>query len=306
MMTSAQLVAFVQTVAADALTNLGKAQQQHVAAKEKLKVAKVAAAAALNADSEQWNEESEDVLREAGRAAAAAAAAGDMVKDASLELQEAQDLCRQLGVLASGAVTRTPLPNSALQRASGHLDPAARATNTSPSTALDRSSARPRAAAGSRPEPNPPTPAARQAQPNPPSGQPPRATAQDTPAILKPAGAQPRSKWTDHDTNLLIKAWQDTDKYDAKYSRIQQDIQNGVIPMHYHGYSQANIRDKLRLTKTSLLVKDGILPAGFDRIRLDKAYVKRVEKAGRNPHRKEADIENGKPTRMEYEASDAE
>ena len=122
---------------------------------------------------------------------------------------------------------------------------------------------------------------------------------------------QERQAWVKKDIQMLVKA---VDAYACKWSTIEKEIKAGTIPFERPRDQQA-LRDKARLLKQDLLKYvfprlcprylltpvlshrcDGKLPAGFDLVVLGKKEREAVMACGKNPDRKEADVdENGEP-----------
>ncbi|EJT79157.1 hypothetical protein GGTG_04245 [Gaeumannomyces tritici R3-111a-1] len=107
-----------------------------------------------------------------------------------------------------------------------------------------------------------------------------------------PKTPQKRTAWSTHDCTQLIRAICD---HEAKWSKIAAGIKNGEIPFDRERDQQA-LRDKARLLKVDMLKTDQILSPGFDNVVLGRKERRAVEEVGRNPERKEADMENGIPT----------
>ncbi|KAL8381100.1 hypothetical protein RB595_005399 [Gaeumannomyces hyphopodioides] len=107
-----------------------------------------------------------------------------------------------------------------------------------------------------------------------------------------PKTPQKRTAWSTHDCTQLIKAICD---HEAKWSKIAAAIKSGEIPFDYERDQQA-LRDKARLLKVDMLKTDQILSPGFDNVVLGRKERRAVEEVGRNPERREADMENGVPT----------
>ncbi|KAL2134197.1 hypothetical protein VTI74DRAFT_762 [Chaetomium olivicolor] len=113
---------------------------------------------------------------------------------------------------------------------------------------------------------------------------------------------QVRSSWVRKDVSLLIKA---VNTYQCKWSTIEKEIKAGVIPFERPRDQQA-LRDKARLLKQDFLKADAVLPRGFDLVVLGKKEREAVKACGKNPERKEADIdENGQPINTELVPEEA-
>ncbi|KAJ4298489.1 hypothetical protein N0V88_003519 [Collariella sp. IMI 366227] len=114
-------------------------------------------------------------------------------------------------------------------------------------------------------------------------------------AARKAKEPQVRSSWVRKDVLLLIKA---VEAYQCKWSTIEKEIKAGTIPFERPRDQQA-LRDKARLS-------DSVLPRGFDLVVLGKKEREAVRACGKNPERKEGDVnESGKPVNTELEPEDA-
>ncbi|KAK4247819.1 hypothetical protein C7999DRAFT_14214 [Corynascus novoguineensis] len=122
-------------------------------------------------------------------------------------------------------------------------------------------------------------------------------TREITAAARKVKEPQVRSSWVSRDVKLLVKA---VNTYQCKWSTIEKEIKAGTIPFERPRDQQA-LRDKARLLKQDFLKADMVLPRGFDLVVLGKKEREAVKAVGRNPDRKEADIdENGQPINTQY------
>ncbi|KLU91819.1 hypothetical protein MAPG_10768 [Magnaporthiopsis poae ATCC 64411] len=106
-----------------------------------------------------------------------------------------------------------------------------------------------------------------------------------------PKTPQKRISWSTHDCTLLITAIRDQE---ARWSKIAAQIKSGELQFDHERDQQA-LRDKARLLKVDMLKTDQLLSAGFDHVVLGRKERKAVEDVGRNPERREADVENGVP-----------
>lgn len=107
--------------------------------------------------------------------------------------------------------------------------------------------------------------------------------------------------WDDHDEELFLRAWANGAKYNYHYTLIADDIRDGIIPMHNRTLTHKTLRDKLRYKKATILRNDDILPAGFDHVLVDKKTQETVVRNGKNPYRKERDVDDqGNPINTEY------
>ncbi|KXX82628.1 hypothetical protein MMYC01_200804 [Madurella mycetomatis] len=115
-------------------------------------------------------------------------------------------------------------------------------------------------------------------------------------ATRKAREPQVRSAWVRNDVKLLVKA---VDTYACKWSTIEKEIKAGTIPFERPRDQQA-LRDKARLLKQDFLKADANLPPGFDLVVLGKKEREAVMAVGKNPERKEADVdEAGRPINTE-------
>ncbi|KAH6651768.1 hypothetical protein BKA67DRAFT_337672 [Truncatella angustata] len=94
---------------------------------------------------------------------------------------------------------------------------------------------------------------------------------------------QKREKWADEDTTALINAI-------PVYMCAWSDMENAGLFTTYR--TQQQIRDKARNTKVDFLKADFPLPAGFDGVALGKKEIEAVRLLGKNPTRKEDDLDD--------------
>ncbi|TLD06993.1 hypothetical protein PgNI_10887, partial [Pyricularia grisea] len=113
-----------------------------------------------------------------------------------------------------------------------------------------------------------------------------------------PKPPQTRVPWSIPDCQRLIGA---VGAYDAKWSKIAEAIRNGQVPLE-HPRDQQALRDKARLIKQDMLKTDSILPPGFDLVLFGRKENEAVINVGKNPHRKESDIDpaTGRPINTEW------
>ncbi|KAK4177505.1 hypothetical protein QBC36DRAFT_326803 [Triangularia setosa] len=108
---------------------------------------------------------------------------------------------------------------------------------------------------------------------------------------------QVRSAWVRNDVRELVKA---IHTYGCKWSVIEKQIKEGNIHFERPRDQQA-LRDKARLLKQDFLKADGVLPKGFDLVVLGKKEREAVKACGKNPDRKESDLDaNGAPINTEF------
>ncbi|KAK0669549.1 hypothetical protein QBC41DRAFT_249614 [Cercophora samala] len=98
---------------------------------------------------------------------------------------------------------------------------------------------------------------------------------------------QVRSAWVRNDVRELVKA---VHTYGCKWSVIEKQIKEGNIHFERPRDQQA-LRDKARLLKQDFLKADGVLPKGFDLVVLGKKEREAVKACGKNPDRKESDLD---------------
>lgn len=100
---------------------------------------------------------------------------------------------------------------------------------------------------------------------------------------------QRRYPFSRHDTDLLIRL---VYKHDARWSAIEKEESwRFERPRNQQAY-----RDKARNLKVDFLLEDAPLPPGFDRVALGKKEVDRLVDLGKNPSRKEDDVDDyGRP-----------
>ncbi|KAK0723786.1 hypothetical protein B0T21DRAFT_294380 [Apiosordaria backusii] len=107
---------------------------------------------------------------------------------------------------------------------------------------------------------------------------------------------QVRSAWVRNDVRELVKA---VHTYGCKWSVIEKQIKEGNIHFERPRDQQA-LRDKARLLKQDFLKADGVLPNGFDLVVLGKKEREAVKACGKNPDRKESDLDaNNMPINTE-------
>ena len=113
-------------------------------------------------------------------------------------------------------------------------------------------------------------------------------------AASTPWPSKQRHFWTDHDTNLLIQLIR---KREAGWSIIERE-DNHLFerPRHQQAY-----RDKARNLKVDYLMTDAVLPPSFDLVNLGKKEINRLCSFGKNPFRREKDVEDGKAINTEFQ-----
>ncbi|GJN67446.1 hypothetical protein PLICBS_001471 [Purpureocillium lilacinum] len=102
-----------------------------------------------------------------------------------------------------------------------------------------------------------------------------------------------RTPWSAHDVDQLIRL---VAKHRAAWSAIAKD-ETARWDRDKEKRGQQGLRDKARNLKVDFLLADMPLPPCFDLVALSSKEVRRVEDAGRNPHRREDELdENRQPT----------
>ncbi|KAL6917720.1 hypothetical protein FSST1_009215 [Fusarium sambucinum] len=106
-------------------------------------------------------------------------------------------------------------------------------------------------------------------------------------------GTRQRVPWSDHDTQLLLDLIQE---HGARWSMIESECKN----YFEHPRNQQAYRDRARNLKTEVLITDAVLPPNFNEVALGSKEIARVKAVGKNPHRREEDVEtNGNPINTE-------
>ncbi|RGP77443.1 hypothetical protein FLONG3_4448 [Fusarium longipes] len=106
-------------------------------------------------------------------------------------------------------------------------------------------------------------------------------------------GPRQRVSWSDHDTQLLLDFIQE---HGARWSTIEN-----IGKDHFeHPRNQQAYRDRARNLKTEILIADALLPPNFNDVALGNKEIVKVKTVGKNPYRKEEDIDaNGNPINTE-------
>ncbi|KAH7158124.1 hypothetical protein B0J13DRAFT_671811 [Dactylonectria estremocensis] len=106
--------------------------------------------------------------------------------------------------------------------------------------------------------------------------------------------AKQRHVWSHHDTALLIQLIRDRHAAWSAIERYDND-------KFEHPRNQQAYRDKARNMKVDYLMTDAIMPPRFDLVALGKKETDRLMSLGKNPARKEADVDlHGRATNTEY------
>jgi hypothetical protein len=110
-------------------------------------------------------------------------------------------------------------------------------------------------------------------------------------------GPRQRVSWSDRDTQLLLDFIQE---YGARWSTIESKCRD----YFEHPRNQQAYRDRARNLKTEFLIADALLPPNFDDVALGTKEIVKVKAVGKNPYRKEDDIDaNGNPINTEFAES---
>jgi hypothetical protein len=99
-------------------------------------------------------------------------------------------------------------------------------------------------------------------------------------------GPRQRHIWSDKDTKRLIEL---VGEKNAAWSIIEREHDHEFD----HPRNQQAYRDKARNLKVDFLIMDTVLPPAFDLVTLGRKEVEKVLSLGKNPYRKEAEVENG-------------
>ncbi|CAH0039239.1 unnamed protein product [Clonostachys solani] len=102
-----------------------------------------------------------------------------------------------------------------------------------------------------------------------------------------------RQPWSSNDTNLLINL---IHVKQAKWTKIEDENDRFEHPRNQQAY-----RDKARNLKVEYLLSDRVLPPSFNLVALSKKEIDRLISFGKNPYRKEDDLDDdGNPIGTEY------
>ncbi|GAP91357.1 putative myb DNA-binding domain protein [Rosellinia necatrix] len=119
--------------------------------------------------------------------------------------------------------------------------------------------------------------------------------------VNKPRGHQIRERWSNADTERLLRFIADEDISCSWAVMEREGKEKGGFQTNRN---QQAIRDKARNLKKGYLCADAALPKGFDYVYLSKKERDDVIAAGRNPDRMEDDIDaHGRVIRNRWEAS---
>ncbi|KAL6807523.1 hypothetical protein GGI42DRAFT_247209 [Trichoderma sp. SZMC 28013] len=108
--------------------------------------------------------------------------------------------------------------------------------------------------------------------------------------LTQPKSLKKRFVWSDRDSATLVDL---VARRAAGWATIErEDSQLFELPRNAQAY-----RDRARNMKVDFLISDAVLPQGFDLVTLSKKEIDRLQKLGKNPARRERDVDrNGKPT----------
>ncbi|KAF4992367.1 hypothetical protein FGRMN_7223 [Fusarium graminum] len=106
-------------------------------------------------------------------------------------------------------------------------------------------------------------------------------------------GGKQRVQWSQHDSQVLIDLI-------AEYGVRWSTIENHGGKLFEYPRNQQAYRDRARNIKTELLIIDVALPPNFDGVALSNKEIQKIKAAGKNPHRRENDVdEQGNPINTE-------
>ncbi|VUC33164.1 unnamed protein product [Clonostachys rosea] len=151
------------------------------------------------------------------------------------------------------------------------------------------------------PRPNVPRPTPTStAQPGSSPSEPPPSSTRSIPtssngsSVFHPSSSfKSRQPWSTNDTNLLINL---IHAQQAKWSKIELENDRFEHPRNQQAY-----RDKARNLKVEYLLSDRVLPPSFNLVALSKKEIDRLISFGKNPYRKEDDLDDdGNPIGTEY------
>ncbi|EWY88274.1 hypothetical protein FOYG_09540 [Fusarium oxysporum NRRL 32931] len=109
-------------------------------------------------------------------------------------------------------------------------------------------------------------------------------------------GPRQRVPWSEHDSQVLCDLIKE---YGVRWSSIETMSERFEYPRNQQAY-----RDRARNLKTELLMIDMPLPPNFDAVALSNKEIAKIRGVGKNPFRKEADIDdNNNPINTELAES---
>ncbi|KAF5621805.1 hypothetical protein F52700_10677 [Fusarium sp. NRRL 52700] len=109
-------------------------------------------------------------------------------------------------------------------------------------------------------------------------------------------GPRQRVPWSEHDSQVLLDLIQE---YGVRWSSIETMSERFEYPRNQQAY-----RDRARNLKTDILMIDMLLPPNFDGVALSNKEIAKIKGVGKNPFRKEADVDdNNNPINTELAES---
>ncbi|KAG5754989.1 hypothetical protein H9Q69_002744 [Fusarium xylarioides] len=97
-------------------------------------------------------------------------------------------------------------------------------------------------------------------------------------------GPRQRVPWSEHDSQVLLDLIQE---YGVRWSSIETMSERFEYPRNQQAY-----RDRARNLKTDILMIDMLLPPNFDGVALSNKEIAKIKGVGKNPFRKEADVDD--------------
>ncbi|KAF5605906.1 hypothetical protein FPCIR_276 [Fusarium pseudocircinatum] len=97
-------------------------------------------------------------------------------------------------------------------------------------------------------------------------------------------GPRQRVPWSEHDSQALLDLIQE---YGVRWSSIETMSERFEYPRNQQAY-----RDRARNLKTDILMIDMLLPPNFDGVALSNKEIAKIKGVGKNPFRKEADVDD--------------
>lgn len=97
-------------------------------------------------------------------------------------------------------------------------------------------------------------------------------------------GPRQRVPWSEHDSQVLLDLIQE---YGVRWSSIETMRERFEYPRNQQAY-----RDRARNLKTEILMIDMLLPPNFDGVALSNKEIIKIKGVGKNPFRKEADVDD--------------
>ncbi|KAG9499840.1 hypothetical protein J7337_008302 [Fusarium musae] len=97
-------------------------------------------------------------------------------------------------------------------------------------------------------------------------------------------GPRQRVPWSEHDSQVLLDLIQE---HGVRWSSIETMSERFEYPRNQQAY-----RDRARNLKTDILMIDMLLPPNFDGVALSNKEIAKIKGVGKNPFRKEADVDD--------------